>query len=203
MKIQDMLSTGVGVRLVSKVEILVDHTEMNCWKKRREKERLRSQLSTTIFFTGKQRHVSSSGLSRQQVWSNGSVVNGKVPQHTPFHFLLVSSKILVFAESFSNAMMNRSSATSFSLGGLDLRATSSPKRFEWAKMNLNTGAAVNTFPLDFGPEGAGDESFYCTASCDCIRDCGCWQCQSYGENGPSRPLEARTATLDIIMDEKL
>ena len=29
------------------------------------------------------------------------VVNGKVPQHTPFHFLSVSSKILVFAESFS------------------------------------------------------------------------------------------------------
>ena len=28
------------------------------------------------------------------------VVNGKVPQHTPFHFLLVSSKILVFADSF-------------------------------------------------------------------------------------------------------
>ena len=28
------------------------------------------------------------------------VVNGKVPQRTPFRFLLVSSKILVFAESF-------------------------------------------------------------------------------------------------------
>ena len=28
------------------------------------------------------------------------VVNGKVPQHTPFHLLLVSSKILYFAESF-------------------------------------------------------------------------------------------------------
>ena len=28
------------------------------------------------------------------------VVNGNVPQHTPFHFLWVSSKILVFAESF-------------------------------------------------------------------------------------------------------
>ena len=28
------------------------------------------------------------------------VVNGKVPEHTPFHFLWVSSKILVFAESF-------------------------------------------------------------------------------------------------------
>ena len=28
------------------------------------------------------------------------VVNGKVRQHAPFHFLWVSSKILVFAESF-------------------------------------------------------------------------------------------------------
>ena len=44
------------------------------------------------------------------------------------------------------------SASSFSLGGLDLGATSSPKRFEWVKMNLDTGAAVNTFPLNFGPE---------------------------------------------------
>ena len=35
------------------------------------------------------------------------VVNGKIPQHTPFHFLLVSSKILVFAESFCHAIMNR------------------------------------------------------------------------------------------------
>ena len=35
------------------------------------------------------------------------------------------------------------SASSFSLGGLDVSATSSPKRFEWVKMNLDTGAAVN------------------------------------------------------------
>ena len=59
--------------------------------------------------TGNRRHVSNSDLSRQQVWSNGKlhVVNGKVPQHTPFDFLLVSSKILVFAESFRNALMNQ------------------------------------------------------------------------------------------------
>ena len=43
------------------------------------------------------------------------------------------------------------SASSFSLGGLDLGATSSPKLFEWVKMNLDTGAAVDTFPLNFGP----------------------------------------------------
>ena len=45
------------------------------------------------------------------------------------------------------------SACSSSLGGLDLGARSSPKRFEWEKMNLDTGAAVNTFPLNFGPDG--------------------------------------------------
>ena len=54
------------------------------------------------------------------------------------------------------------SASVFSLGGLDV--TSSPKRFEWVKMNLETGAAVNTFPLNFGSEGAGEGRFYWTAS---------------------------------------
>ena len=56
------------------------------------------------------------------------------------------------------------SASSCSLGGLDLGATSSSKRFEWVKMNLDTGAAVNTFPLNFGPDGAGDGRFYRTAN---------------------------------------
>ena len=41
----------------------------------------------------------------------------------------------------------------------ELNEFSSPKRFEWVKMNLDTGAAVNTFPLNFGPEGAGDGRF--------------------------------------------
>ena len=43
MKIQDMLFTGVGVLLVSKVEVLVDNIELNYWKKKKkEKGRLRS-----------------------------------------------------------------------------------------------------------------------------------------------------------------
>ena len=37
MKSQDMLSTGVGVLLVSKVEVVVDTVELNCWKKRKER----------------------------------------------------------------------------------------------------------------------------------------------------------------------
>ena len=74
--------------------------------------------------------------------------------------------------------INGTSASSFSLGGLDdLGATSRPKRFEWVKMNLETGAAVNTFPVNFGPDGAGDGSFYRTASGEWIPDGGAWQFQ--------------------------
>ena len=40
-KIQDMLSAGVGVPLVSKVEVLGDSIELNCCKKRKKKEQLR------------------------------------------------------------------------------------------------------------------------------------------------------------------
>ena len=42
--------------------------------------------------------------------------------------------------------MYDTSANSFSSrGSLDLGAKSSPKRFQWVKMNLDTGAVVNTF----------------------------------------------------------
>ena len=37
--------------------------------------------------------------------------------------------------------------------------------FERVKMNLGTRAAVNTFPLNFSPEGKEKEGF-----CDCIPD---------------------------------
>ena len=93
-------------------------------------------------------------------------------------------------EGFEQTYNN--SASSFSLGGLDLGATSSPKRFEWAKMNLDTGAAVNTFPLNFGPEGTGDGRFYRTASGEWIPDGGAWQFQQgYDENGLLRSLNGR------------
>ena len=84
------------------------------------------------------------------------------------------------------------SAISFSLGGLDVSATSSPKRFDWVKMNLDTGAAVNTFPLDFGPEGAGDGRFYRFASGEWILDGGAWQFQGFDENGMLRSLNWKT-----------
>ena len=80
------------------------------------------------------------------------------------------------------------SASSFSLGGLDVSATSRPKRFEWVKMILDTRAAVNSFSLNFGPEGAGDGRFYRTASGEWIPDSGAWQFQGYDENGLLRSL---------------
>ena len=60
-----------------------------------------------------------------------------------------------------------------------------PKRLEWVKMNLDSGAAVNTFTWNFSPEGAGDGRFYRTAS-------GEWmQFQGYDENGLLRSLNRR------------
>ena len=51
------------------------------------------------------------------------------------------------------------------------------------KMNLDTGAALNTIPLNFGPDGAGDGRFYRTASGEWIPDGGAWQFKGYDENG--------------------
>ena len=42
MKILDILSTGVGVLLVSKAEVLVDNIELNYLMKKKEKGRLLS-----------------------------------------------------------------------------------------------------------------------------------------------------------------
>ena len=51
--------------------------------------------------------------------------------------------------------------------------------------------AVNTFPLNFGPEGAGHGRFYRTASGEWIPDGGAWNCQGYDENGLLRSLNGR------------
>ena len=76
-------------------------------------------------------------------------------------------------------------------GNFDFSVTSGPKQFEWVKMNLDTGAAVNTFPLNFGPEGAGDGRFCRTASGEWNPDGGAWQFQGYNENGLLRSLNGR------------
>ena len=57
-------------------------------------------------------------------------------------------------------------------------------------MNLDTGAAV-PFPLNCGPETAGDGRLYRTASGEWIPDGEAWQFQGYGENGLLRSLNGR------------
>ena len=91
------------------------------------------------------------------------------------------------------------SASSFSLAGLDVSATRSPKQFEWVKMNLDTGAAVNTFPLNFGPEGAGDGRGYRTASGEWIPDGGAWQHEGCDENGLLISLNERPTGVHNVM----
>ena len=81
-----------------------------CRIKLLEEERERTtpiSFRIRLLDTGKRRHVSKSEFrvrndrieTAGMVKRERRVVNGKVPQHTPFHFLLVSSKILVLAES--------------------------------------------------------------------------------------------------------
>ena len=76
---------------------------------------------------------------------------------------------------------------------------SRPKRFVWVKMNLDTGAAVNRFPLNFGPDGAGDGKFYRTASGEWIRNGGAWQFQGYDENGLLRSLNGRLTGVHKVL----
>ena len=66
------------------------------------------------------------------------------------------------------------------------------------KMNLDTGAAVNTFPLNFGSDGAGGGRFCRTASGEWIID-GAWQFQGYDENGLLRSLNGRLIGLHKVL----
>ena len=96
--------------------------------------------------------------------------------------------------------MYDTSANSCALGSLDLGATRSPKRFEWVKMNLDTGAAVNTFPLNSSPDGAGDGRFWRTASGEWIPDGGAWQFQGYDANGLCRSLNGRLTGVRKVLE---
>ena len=90
-----------------------------------------------------------------------------------FNVLLVSRSLLCGSVGWHDSWDQTfdSSAGSFSLGSFDGAANNS-KRFAWVKMNLDVGAAVNTFPLNFGPDGAGGGRFFGTASGECILDGG-------------------------------
>ena len=58
-------------------------------------------------------------------------------------------------------------------------------------MNMDTRAALNTFPLNFCPEGAGDGRFHRTASGEWIPDGRAWDFQGYDVNGLLRSLNGR------------
>ena len=93
------------------------------------------------------------------------------------------------------------SASSFSLGDFDLGVMSGPKRFELVKMNLDTGVAVNTIPLNFGPDRSGDGRFYRTASGEWIPpDGGAWQFQGYDKHGLLRSVNGRLTVVQCCRD---
>ena len=58
---------------------------------------------------------------------------------------------------------------------------------------------MNTFPLNFGPDGAGDGRFYRTASGELILDGGAWQFQGYDENGLLRSLTGRLTGVHKVL----
>ena len=58
---------------------------------------------------------------------------------------------------------------------------------EWVKMNIDTGAAVNTFPFNLDPEGAGDGTFH-----GWIPDGEAWQFQGNDEKWFTQISEWKT-----------
>ena len=58
---------------------------------------------------------------------------------------------------------------------------------------------MNTFPLNFGRDGAGDGRFYRIASGEWIPDGGAWQCQGYDENGFLRLLNGRLTGVHKVL----
>ena len=68
-------------------------------------------------------------------------------------------------------------------------------------MNLDTGVAVNTCQVNFGPDGAGDGRLYRTASGECILDVGARQFRGCDEHGLCRSLNGRlTGVHNVVCD---
>ena len=58
---------------------------------------------------------------------------------------------------------------------------------------------MNTFPLNFRPDGAGDGRFYQRATGECILDGGAWQFQGYIGNGLRRSLNGRLTGAHMML----
>ena len=87
MKIQDMLCTGMGVLLVTKVVELVDSVELNCW--RRGKRKNDSDRSFRLRFSAQENAdtFSNSDLPRQQAWSHASNMLWTEKSYNILHFI--------------------------------------------------------------------------------------------------------------------
>ena len=66
-------------------------------------------------------------------------------------------------------------------------------------MNLDTGAAVDMFPLNFGPDGAEDGRFYVMDSAGCFLDGGGSEFQGYNEDGLTRSLNVRLTSAHKVL----
>ena len=58
---------------------------------------------------------------------------------------------------------------------------------------------MNTFRLNFGPDGARDGRCYRTASGEWIPDGGAWQFSGYDENGLLRSLSGRLTGVHKVL----
>ena len=84
------------------------------------------------------------------------------------------------------------SASSFSLGGLDPGATCSPMRFDWGEHEPGHRSCSEHFPIELWfQEEQVNGRFYRTASGEWIPDGEAWQFQGYDDNGLLRSLNGR------------
>ena len=98
-----------------------------------------------------------------------------------------------------NSLSDNNSASSFSRGSFDLGAICSPKRFEWANMNLDTGACSEHMSINIGPDGAGDGRF----RGECVPDGGAWQFQRYDENCLLKSLSGRVTGAHKVLRNRV
>ena len=87
MKMQDMLSTGVGVLLVSKVEVLAGNIELNYWEEQ-ERERTTPVVAFDCgFLTQENAHTFPILICRDSRWSNGSYMLRTEWSHRILYFI--------------------------------------------------------------------------------------------------------------------
>ena len=98
MKIQDMLFSGVGVLLVSKVEVLVDNIEFNCWRKSKNN----SDCSFRLRFLDTENATFPILLCRDSYGQTGATCCERKGPTAYFHFISCwfHQRSWLFAESF-------------------------------------------------------------------------------------------------------